>query len=99
MNSIACIGVWGDTHIRLGMQVYRMQQWSSKMSRVSECLRQQMRELVSQGIQGMLLIHVGAIVLTETIDALYYSGNKRISTPGTIGGVDKRNVQRNNKMS
>ena len=43
-----------------------------------------MRELVSQGIQGMLLIHFGAIVLTETIDALYYSGNKRISTLGTI---------------
>ena len=27
----------------------------------------------------------GAIVFTETIDALYYSGNKRVSTPGTIG--------------
>ena len=39
---------------------------------------------MSQGIQGTLLIHVGAIVLTETIGALYYSCNKRISTLGTI---------------
>ena len=45
---------------------------------------QQMRELVSQGIQGPLLIHVGAIVLAETIDTLYYSGNKRISPHRTI---------------
>ena len=27
----------------------------------------------------------GAIVLTETIDALYYMSNKTVSTPGIIG--------------
>ena len=52
-----------------------------------------MRELVSQGIQDMLLIHVGAIVLTETIDALYYSGDKRISTQGTIKECRQKDVQ------
>ena len=59
-----------------------------------------MRELMSQGIQGMLLIHVGAIVLTETIDTLYYSCNKRISTLGTIGECRQKGVSKtNNKTS
>ena len=52
-----------------------------------------MRELVSQGIQGTLLIHVGAIVHTETIDGLYCSGNKRISTLGTIRECRQKDVQ------
>ena len=43
-----------------------------------------MRELMSQGIQGTLLIQVEAIVLTNTIDTLCYRSNKRISTLGTI---------------
>ena len=48
----------------------------------------------------MLLIHVGAIVLTETIDTLYYSCNKRISTLGTIGECRQKGVSKtNNKTS
>ena len=53
-----------------------------------------MRELVSQGIQGTLLIHVGTIVLTETIDALYYSCNKRVSTPRIIEGCRQKECPR-----
>jgi hypothetical protein len=35
------------------------------------------RELVDQGVQAILLIHLGSIVLHRTIEHLYYNGNNR----------------------
>jgi hypothetical protein len=35
------------------------------------------RELVDQGIQVTLLIHLESIVLHRTIEHLYYNGNNR----------------------
>ena len=43
-----------------------------------------MRELMSQGVHGTLLIQVWGYCSTETIDTLYYRSNKRVSTLGTI---------------
>ena len=40
-----------------------MQQVSSKLEQVIECLAEQLRELQYQGVQATLLIHVRAIVL------------------------------------
>jgi hypothetical protein len=35
------------------------------------------RELVDQGVQATLLIHLGSIVLHRTIEHLYYTSDNR----------------------
>ena len=55
MNSI---GVWVDTHMVLAKVSVIDAAGVKQVRAVIECLRQQMRELVSQGVHGTLLIQV-----------------------------------------
>ena len=58
------------------------------------------RELVDQGVQGTLLIHVRPIVLHKTIGrTTIVVHDKRETTLGTRTGQDKRSVWKDNKAS
>ena len=52
------IGVWVDTHMVLAKVSVIDAAGVRQVRAVIECLRQQMRELVSQGVHGALLIQV-----------------------------------------